>query len=242
MRVCVFIFVFFVVNKSYPQGYAYDHFELGEKLHYKIKYGWFKVGEAEVSIDNKLHTFDNQEHFLIAFKLETVGWLKIFANIYLDFQSFINSKSFQPHHSRRITINGRKSDSQFDEFYYLPDSIRVKTYRKEKDEFKTSIFEKAGPHFTDALGTYFCTRAKELSKREVSRLYIANRFYYFNLKAEDTYSDKKSSKYELFLPQIKQFPRERKSYAILSKNTNIPLEIKLSTRDGNFFFILKESP
>jgi len=226
---------------GYSQENVHDiRFILGEKLDYKIKYGWFKIGEARISVDSKMHPIDQVAHYRVSFNLKTVGWLKIFANLDLDFESFINSRTLQPHHAKRITISSKKSNSQFDEFDYEADSIMVRTYHKEKDEYKLSSFLRKGPHFTDALGTYFYARSTKLAIKEQTRLYIANRIYHFRMNLEDTNSKKNSSYYKLIFPPIKQFPREKKSYAILSNNLNIPLEIKLATNNGNFFFILAD--
>jgi len=217
----------------------YDHFSLGEKLDYKIKYGWFKIGEATVSIDDIIHKIEGEDHYRVRFGLRTVGWLRIFADLDLRFESYINSETFRPHHATRITINGEKSNSQFDEFTYA-DSIYVKTYRKEKDEFKYSTFPSEGTKFTDALGTYFYVRALELSRwrEEKMRFYIANRIYHFGMEPDRDYTESNNLLYELKMPPIKQFPADKTSYAILDSRKNIPIEIKLSTDSGNFYLIL----
>jgi len=240
MRALVIV-LFLLMNQLVYSQYAVqkEQFSLGERLNYKIKYGWFKIGEAHISIDEELHVFEGAEHYRIYFQLVTVGWLKIFADLDLDFESYINVKTLQPHHAKRITINGKKSNSQFDEFFYSEDSISVKTYKKENDQTKETSYEREGPYFTDALGTYFYARSKQLEKEEQTRLYIANRIYDFGMKLEDVSKKKNSSYYELIFPPIKQFPMNKKSYAILSNGNNIPLEIRLSTNDGNFFLILE---
>ena len=217
-----------------------DQFSLGERLDYKIKYGWFKIGEAHISIDKELYSVEGEDHYRVYFELVTVGWLKIFADLDLDFESFINRRTLQPHHAKRITINGKRSNSQFDEFFYSEDSIAVKTYKKEKDQYNETSYDKEGPHFTDALGTYFYARSKKLDETEQTRLYIANRIYDFGMELEEVDKKKNSSYYQLIFPPIKEFPRDKKSYAILSNNRNIPIEIKLSTKDGNFFLILED--
>jgi len=238
------LFINLVLSVSligYSQENVYNiQFPPEGALDYKIKYGWFKIGEAYISVDKELHMVENEEHYRICFKLMTVGWLKIFADLDLDFESFINTKTLKPHRAKRITINGKKSDSQFDEFEYDDDSIYVTTYKKEKNQYRNSSYGKEGPYFTDALGTYFYARSKKLGKTEQTRLYIANRIYNFGMKLEKTDNEKNGMYYELIFPPIKQFPRNKKSYAILSENMNVPLEIKLSTNSGNFFFILKD--
>lgn len=242
MRPLIIITFLLLVSQIGYSQYAIeeDQFSLGERLDYKIKYGWFKIGEAHISIDEELLVIEGEDHYRVYFELVTVGWLKIFADLDLDFESYINTKTLQPHSARRITINGKKSNSQFDEFFYSQDSISVKTYKKENDQTKESSYERKGPYFTDALGTYFYARSKKLNKKEQTRLYIANRIYDFGMELESVNKKKNSSYYNLVFPPIKEFPPNKKSYAILSNNKNIPIEIKLSTKDGNFFLILEE--
>lgn len=213
----------------------------GEQLSYKIKYGWFKIGEADVTNDSQFHYINGEPHYKVNFNLRTVGWLKIFANLNLEFESYLNAKTFKPHRALRALREGKRENIQHDKFRYQ-DSIYVETYREDKDETRITTYPVEGPDFTDALGAYMYVRGQALNmeKNETLRFYIANRVFGFDLLPKKEESKKNQKHYELLFPPIKQFPRDKTSYAILDENRNIPLEVKLSTDNGNFYLLLDD--
>ena len=211
----------------------------GETLNYKIKYGWFKIGEAKVHTDSEFHYFDNEPHYLVRFNLKTVGWLRIFADLDILFESYVHADSFMPHTALRSVKTSKKTNIQEDKFFYR-DSIYVETFRREKEQTRVTTYPIVGEAFTDALGTYMLIRGRELSddKEEAARFYIAHRIYEFAMIPEKSSGSDKERFYEVNFPPIKQFPRDKTSYAILGREKNIPIEIKLSTDNGNFYFVL----
>ena len=242
MRSLSTLFFFLCLLCAFGQGKSMnENLVLGETLNYKIKYGWFKIGEAQVYNDNSYHEIDGVPHYRVQFNLQTVGWLKIFANLDLEFESFVNANNFRPHHAKRLIKNGKKSNSQYDEFNYQ-DSIYVKTYKEENQKTKNNSYALDGPTFTDALSTYLFVRAQNLlmDRNEEVRFYIANRIYNFTMKPNRGSSERNSKFYELVFPPIKEFPPNKTSYAILDEKMNIPLEIKLATNNGNFFLVLDD--
>ncbi|MEQ8240502.1 MAG: DUF3108 domain-containing protein [Cyclobacteriaceae bacterium] len=231
------VFIFLLIQPSDAQENKY--LKLNEKLSYKIKYGWLKIGDAEVNIDSTFHFFENEPHYLIQFHLRTVPWLRIFANVNLRFESYVSAKTLRPHHASRVVMSGKDSNIQLDQFTFS-DSVYVKTYRQEKQETNINVYPKIGPAFTDALSAYMYVRSRELdmTKEEEARLYIANHLYEFKISPDYGFKGKNQKSYQLIFPPIKEFPRDKKNYVTLEKETNIPVEIRLSTDNGNFFFVL----
>ncbi|MFT4833244.1 MAG: hypothetical protein ACI815_002909 [Psychroserpens sp.] len=244
MRKLIFFTVlscFMLFSTESVEAQDNKYLKLDETLNYKIKYGWLKIGDAELFVDHRFHIIDDQQHYLVQFKLKTVGWLRIFANVDLRFESYVNATTFQPHHASRIVMTGKKSDIQLDEFTYT-DSIYAETYKQEKQETSVNVYPKVGVAFTDALSAYMYVRSKELNltNDEEARLYIANHLYEFTMTPDQLFNKKGQKSYELIFPPIKEFPREKKNYVTLEKDTNIPVEIRLSTNNGNFFFALSK--
>ena len=213
----------------------------GEKLQYKIKYGWFKIGEATVWTDSEFHMIDDEPHYLVQFNLRTAGWAKFFSSVKVEFKSYIHAENFQPHHAYRGLSTSKKVNNQQDKFRYQ-DSVYVETYREDRDETRMNAYPLEGPTFTDALGTYLYVRGQSLNldQNENVRFYIANRIYDFEMTPDRKESSSKKKYYKLIFPPIKEFPRHKTSYAVLDRNKNIPLEIKLASNNGNFFLILDD--
>ncbi len=236
MLVFITSFQCFSQNSSWEN----DRINRGEVLNYNIKYGWFKIGKAEVFHDPEFHLIDGEPHYYVQFTLRTVGWLKIFANLNLCFDSYINAKTYQPNRSTRLTINGKRINNQFDEFQYQ-DSIYVKTFREDRDQLTRHSFEVNQIAFLDALSTYIYMRAQELDMRkdENVKFYIANRVYDFRITPNKKLGKGEKKSYEMKFPPIKQFPKNKTSYVFFNSR-NVPKEIKLGTNDGNFYLILNE--
>ncbi len=211
----------------------------GEKLQYKIKYGWFKIGEAVVEIDPEFEMLDGTPHYYVHFNLKTAGWAKFFSSVNVQFETYIDAESFRPHHAYRGLSTSKKVNNQHDKFSYT-DSVYVETYREDKDETRVTTYPLEGPAFTDALGTYLYVRGQklDLDRNENVRFYIANRVYDFEMTPDAKKSAKNEKYYKLIFPPIKEFPPNKTSYAILDRNQNIPQEIKLASNNGNFYLIL----
>lgn len=214
----------------------------GESLTYKIKYGWFKIGEAVISTDPDYHYFEGAPHYYVKFTLQTGGILKIFANLNLDFDSYIDAKTFRPYKSKRYTRNGKDENNQLDSFTYA-DSIYVATYRESRDKTETHAFEETGEAFLDALSTYLYVRAQKLDMQQekAMQFYIADEIFDLRIVPNGGLLNKRQRhlrSYEIKFPAIEQFPENKTSYAFFNGDNNIPEEIKLSTSDGNFYLIL----
>ena len=130
----------------------------GEKLQYKIKYGWFKIGEAVVEIDPEFEMLEGKPHYYVHFNLKTAGWAKFFSSVNVAFETYIDAVSFRPHHAYRGLSTSKKVNNQHDKFSYT-DSVYVETYREDKDETRVTTYPLEGPAFTDALGTYLYCEA-----------------------------------------------------------------------------------
>lgn len=213
----------------------------GEKLQYNIKYGWFKIGEAEVEVGKNFEIIDGEPHYVARFDLVTAGWAKFFASVHVEFKSYIHAKTFKPHHAYRGLSTSKKINNQHDKFFYK-DSVYVETYREDKDKTKTTSYPIYGPTFTDAMGTYLYVRGLPLNldKKESARFYIAGRVYDFSMTPNKAESGQNDKYYKLIFPPIKEFPPDKTSYAILNREKNIPKEIKLASNNGNFYFVLDE--
>lgn len=213
---------------------------LGEQLNYKIKFGWFKVGNAEINVDSVLTYFNEEPHYFISFKLKTSGILKAFANLDVYFESYVHAESYRPFKSKRLIKNGKKVNNQHDTFTYA-DSIYVETYRESRDKSKTNSYELEGKILLDALSTYLFVRDQDLdmTKDEELRFYIADDVFDFRLTPNKKLGKGKVKSYQMVFPPIDEFPRKKTSYAFFN-NSNVPVEMKIATNSGNFYLILED--
>lgn len=242
--ICV-AFVFASIAPLAQSGDKHDFARIrrGETLQYKIKYGWFKIGEAEVKIDSRLHFFNNEPHYHIHFNLKAHGLLALFSNLNLDLDSFVHSETFRPNRSVQTVRYGKRENSYFDDFFYA-DSIYVQ-YWKNQNEKEKFVFEETDVPFVDALGSYLLVKTMDLNMSEPKnmQLYYGKEVYDFGITPDKSLissSDHDLKAYQIRLPDIQEFSVDKESYVIFRGRENILEEMKLATSDGNIYLILED--
>lgn len=243
-----FIHVIFVFATLGLLGQSDDSRELekvnkGETLRYKIKYGWFKIGESIVNVDPQVYYFNDEPHYHIHFNLKAQGLLRLFANLNLDLDSYVHAQTFRPHKSTQTVRNGKRENNYYDDFFYA-DSIYVQTW-KNQNEKKKFGFKETEKLFVDALGTYLSVRAMNLDMRrsENMQLYYGKKVYDFGITPDKSLigrNDRNRKAYQIRLPDIEEFSVDKESYVIFAGNDNVVEELKLATSDGNIYLILDD--
>lgn len=238
-RLLIFLFFLEITSILDAQESPNKTFEkAGEVLKYSIKYGLLKVGDAEIFIDPELAEIDEENHHSIQFRLTSVGWLRFFANVDLCMDSYLNADNFQSKKANRSLSAGNKYGYQRDEYLYN-DSIYVKTTKEHRGVEREYVFTKTDRQLVDALGAYLWILNQDFDqvngKLELG-VFFGNKVYDFALSPAK-YSSSSTKKYSINFPDVKEFPRRKESYVILSKESNLILEMKVASHRGNFYFI-----
>lgn len=224
-----------------------ESISLGEKLNYDIKYGVFKVGEAEAMIDPELFYPDQAPHYLVTIKVSSVGLLKFFySNLHLCYETYISVDNSIPFTSERELYHGKEVEIEHDYFRY-EDSVYVENQRFKTGEIRKRSFDNSDRMVRDVLSTYVFFRNSEMSKmvEEVPIFfYLYNRLNELVVKPTEGVVDFEgtpSRKFNLLFPRIKDFPNDKESYVFMSMDgRNVPLKIKLGTKRGNFYLLLNK--
>ena len=159
----VFFFASFGLFGQFENSPEPEIAQKGERLRYKIKYGWFKIGESVVTVDPEIHYFNDQPHYHIHFNLKAQGLLRLFANLNLDLDSYVHAMTFRPYKSIQTVRNGKRINNYYDDFSYA-DSIYVQSWKNQNEKRKYG-FEETEQLFVDALGTYLSVRAMKLDMK-----------------------------------------------------------------------------
>lgn len=221
----------------------YSRVKRGETLYYKIKYGWFKIGDSEVTVDSKIHYFDEEPYYHIHFNLKAQGLLKLFSNLNLDMDSYVHAETFRPYKSIHTVRNGKRENFYYDDFSYS-DSIYVHSWKNQNSKKKYG-FKETGKLFVDALGSYLSIRAMNLDMKrsENMQLYYSHKVYDFGITPDRSLisrSDRHLKSYQIRLPDIDEFAVDKESYVIFRGDQNVVEEMKLATSDGNIYLVLEE--
>jgi len=244
MRVLVIVFLLCLGHLSYSQHKIEQaQFSLGEEINYKIKYGWFKIGEAVFKVDSQLHYFNNEPHYNVRFSFKTQGFIALFSNLNLNWDSYISVNTNRPFKSVQTVSNGKRVNFYYDDYSYA-DSIYVQSWKNQNEKIEFA-FEETGHPFVDALGTYLYVRSISLDmNRSVDmQLYYYKKVYDFGIIPDKSLirkNDSRRKSYSIRLPDIEEFAVDKQSYVIFRGSDNVIEELKLAASDGNIYLILDD--
>lgn len=242
----VLIFLFFYQPKSNAQNKTYP-FKLGEKLEYTMQYGWFKIGEAIITIDPTLQG-NNKDQFLVQCKLKTTGLAKLLADLQACTETYVDVSSLLPELAI-WEINNDKRNETKGEFYTYSDSVIVLEKREFPYKKRTRSFSKKKGQVRDPLSTYLWLRSQVPStiNNIETQVFFSGKVYPFGMVALEPADYKRDSgkeevlRYELVFPVSTAFPKGKKGKVIVSNDAQkIPLKFEIEMNLGTFHFTLVE--
>ena len=74
-----------------------DAFGAGEKINYRVHYGFLTAGEAELHIDKKIHTVNNRPSYKIEVKGRTTGLADKLYNVKNTWGTYLDTAAIVPH-------------------------------------------------------------------------------------------------------------------------------------------------
>lgn len=231
-------------NKSYP-------FKPGEKLTYNMKFGWFNIGEAVMWLDPEFHYPEKSKkpHYKVQFTVTTASWFKVFSKLSVCMESLIEANQLQPLRSDRDMEGKGSIDIRHDYFSYA-DSISVKAYIEDIDEWRYHKFPNGNVPIRDALSTYMWLRSRDKSQfsRTVEmRTFFSNDLYEFRMlpgkSTTHKYQNRKVGALEfgLVFPEGEYFDDGKTGRVIMSDDRNrFPLRLEIDMTVGSFIFDLEK--
>ena len=223
-------------------------FKPGERLVYKMNFGWFNVGEAEIWIDPEFHYPTKDPHYNIQCHIKTASWFKVFSKLEICMESLIQADNLQPYKSDRDMEGRNRIDIRHDFFKY-GDEIEVSAYIEDIDEWRHHKFPKGSVPVRDALSTYFWLRSKKGEELDSSidvRTFFTNDIYEFTMKPKrkTKYNYKGDNisvrEFELIFPESEFFSNGKNGEVIVTNDERmLPLKFELYMSVGSFKFQLK---
>lgn len=231
-------------NKSYP-------FKPGEKLTYNMKFGWFNIGEAVLWLDPEFHYPDKSKrpHYKVQFTVTTASWFKVFSKLSICMESLIEANQLQPLRSDRDMEGKGSIDIRHDYFSYA-DSVSVKAYIEDLDEWRYHKFPSGNVPIRDALSTYMWLRSRhksQFTKTVEVRTFFSNDLYEFSMlpgsSTTHKYDNRKvrALEFGLVFPEGEYFDNGKTGRVIMSDDQNrFPLRLEIDMTVGSFIFDLNK--
>lgn len=236
----VFILSFFhlqaqsVRTNDEPVNY---HFKKGEQLDFKLSYGWFTVGKAEVTIDDRFHKYKSESCYKIEVTGETSGLLGVFTQVDDSWGAYI-TPDLRPLHSYRNIKEGGYHRVERNDFDYANGKVDVLRYDPRKEKRRPIRTYEINENVRDLLSSYLYLRNVDFGKYAKGdtialETFYDEEFYHFKLlfdgieKVNTRVGELQAYKTYFLMPTNDIFPEEKGIVAWISADPNhLPLKIE----------------
>ena len=223
----------------------YKSFARGERLEYKVNFGFFNIGEAEMIIDDKFYRVNGRECYKVDVYGKTTGMVDWVANVNDHWGAYVDSSALVPHISYRKIREGKYKKDEVVRFDHRVNLIEAKVKNKKTGEFKEPQIYVAPVGIRDMLAGYLYLRTinfDSLNKGDIFTLtgFFEDEFYELNIRYRGKEKIKtkagkfKAIKLEPVMPENELFDGEDSILAWVSDDENkIPLKIQAKMFIGN---------
>jgi hypothetical protein len=132
-------------------------FKSGEKLTYKVHYGWMDAGEAVIEIKNSPWTFEGRDAYHVVGTGRSLGAFDWFFKVRDRFESYIDKDGIFPYRFIRDCDEGGYIIKQ--DYVFHPKKKAMKTH--DKKEFATPEFVQ------DMISAFYYARTLDFSKAKI---------------------------------------------------------------------------
>ncbi|MGB3618093.1 MAG: DUF3108 domain-containing protein [Catalinimonas sp.] len=94
-----------------PPAAQKNSFAIGEKLIYRVHYGFMEGGEAVIAVSDKVHEVNQRPCYKIEVQGRTTGAVRVFYKVRDVWGSYVDTSVFMPHRAyRKIQENNYRKD------------------------------------------------------------------------------------------------------------------------------------
>lgn len=223
----------------------YNSFERGERLEYKVNFGFFTIGQAKMVIDDKFYRINGRDCYKVDIYGKTTGMVDWVANVDDHWGAYVDSVALVPHISYRKIREGRYKKDEVVRFDHRVNLIEAKVKNKKTGEFKEPKVYVAPPDVRDMLAGFLYMRVVDfdtLQKGDVFSVdgFFEDQFYELDIRYKGKEKVKTKAgqfnaiKLEPVMPENELFDGEDSILAWVSDDENkIPLKIQAKMFIGN---------
>ncbi|MEQ8927334.1 MAG: DUF3108 domain-containing protein [Fulvivirga sp.] len=223
----------------------YDNFQRGEKLEFKVNFGIFSIGEAEMVIDPKSYKVNHRPCYKIDVYGRTSGMVDWVANVNDHWGAYVDSAALIPHISYRKIREGNYKKDEVVRFDHRVNLIEAKVADKKTGQFKEPKVYVAPEGVRDMMAGTMYLRTVDFSKMKVGEKFMINGFFedsFYDLELIYRGKDKVKTKAGKFhaiklapvIPENELFDGEDSIVAWVTDDKNkLPLKIQAKMFIGN---------
>lgn len=158
-----------------------ESFYKGEHLSYKVNFGIFTVGNAEMIIQDNFYKINHRECYKIDVYGKTTGLVDWVAKVDDHWGAYIDSAALVPHMSYRNIKEGNYRKNEIVRFDHRTNLIEIKVVDKKTGKFKEPNYFAAPEDVRDMLAGYLYMRTIDFKKMEKGDIFTIKAFF------EDTF-------------------------------------------------------
>lgn len=224
-----------------------DNFKIGESLEFRLNYGWFTVGKAQVNIDPRVHDYNDRSCLKVEITGQTAGFVGIFTDVNDKWGAYVETGSLRPQHAYRDIQEGKYERIERTYFDFDSKKVRVDRYNPLKDVRRPTITYDLQENVKDLMSSYLLLRNTDFTHRKKGDSLFIDTFYedelyhflllYDGLETVTTPVGKQSAhKLYLIMEENEVFPEKGGIIAWISNDRNqLPLRIQAEMFFGNAY-------
>lgn len=225
----------FVSADSNSAGVKNTAFEQGEILVYRIHYGVFNAGDATLTIDDDLHTWNDKTCYRMNIYGKSTGAFKAVMKIKDTWRSYLDTTNLYPEKFyRNISENKYKLK---EDVFYLKNQNKVKVKQDKKGKIKVKEFD-VPENLHDIVSGYYYLRNLDYKNMKVDqkvsiKAFFEDKLYDFAIKYKGTktirtkFGKIKAYRIVPVMPDQELFDGEDSIEFFLSADENrVPLKVR----------------
>ncbi|MDH5599456.1 MAG: DUF3108 domain-containing protein [Cyclobacteriaceae bacterium] len=166
-----------------PVSSMNEAFNEGERLDFKLSFGWFTIGNAYMEINKNNYTFHNKPNYKVDIYGKTSGLVDWINSVNDHWGAYIDKKSLLPNMNYRHIREGKYKLDEIITFRQDTNLIERKVKNKKTGKYNDPQFFESTGNVFDMLGGLLYVRTIDFDKMEIGQRFKIKVFF------EDTFYD-----------------------------------------------------
>ena len=179
----IFLTSFTDVDEETFVSVPHKSFGVGEVLEYKLSYGAFTVGKAQMKVHDLYYKINGRDCYRIDIFGRTSGAVDWVARVNDNWGAYIDTAALVPHISYRKIEEGRYRKNEILKFDHNTDMVEAKVVNNETGDFKEPAYFQVPNNVRDIVGGLFYLRTFAYHELSEGDIITVNAFF------EDTIYD-----------------------------------------------------
>lgn len=176
----ILLLPFILASASGTQGYRHlpcDAFGIGEKITYRVHYGFVTAGEAELLIDNQIHTINGRPSYRIDVKGRTTGLADKLYGVKNTWGTYLDTGAVVPHRFYRHIKEGNYRKNEVVHFQQLNNKAIVSRLSKDNQQIEKTESYSVPSHVQDLVSGYYYLRTLDYKKIKPGEIVKVDAFF-----------------------------------------------------------------